>query len=84
MRSVLRRETGSARLTDLLVIVPLADPARNAPADDDASIPDGVLPVATFLHRDRVLHWLTVRFCPLERLLRPAPLPLACDGRVLR
>jgi uncharacterized membrane protein YcaP (DUF421 family) len=84
MRSVLQRETGSVRLTDLLVIVLLADAAQNALADDYASIPDGILLVATILFWSRALNWLTFRFRPLERLLHPAPLPLARDGRLLR
>ncbi len=49
MRSVRQRETGPARLTDLLVIVLPADAVQNALVDDDASIPDGVLLVATIL-----------------------------------
>jgi uncharacterized membrane protein YcaP (DUF421 family) len=80
----LRRETGAIGITDLLVIVIIADAAQNAMAGEYKSITEGVVLVATIAFWDYTLDWLGYRFPWMQRLLRAAPLPLIKNGRMLR
>lgn len=84
LRVVMRREAGAVGITDLLVVVLLADAAQNAMADDYTSIPDGVLLVATIVFWSHTLNWLGFRYPLIQRFVHPAPLKLVEDGRLLR
>jgi uncharacterized membrane protein YcaP (DUF421 family) len=55
MRVILKRQAGGLAITDLLVIVLIADAAQSAMAGDYQSIPDGILLVATILLRSLVM-----------------------------
>ena len=81
---VLRREAGALGISDLLVVVLIADAAQNAMASEYKSVTEGAVLVGTIVAWDYALDWLGYRFPALGRLLRPAPLPLIKDGRVLR
>lgn len=81
---VLRREAGAISVGDLLVVVLVADAAQNAMASDYKSITEGVLLVGTIVGWDYFLNWLGYRSRWVHNLLRPAPLPLIKDGRLLR
>ena len=81
---VLKRESGAVGITDLLVVVLLADAAQNGMAADYSSIPDGILLVATIIFWSYALNWLGYHFRLIERLVHPQPLPLVKDGRMLR
>jgi Predicted membrane protein len=81
---VLRREAGAISVSDLLVVVLVADAAQNAMASDYKSITEGVLLVGTIVGWDYFLNWLGYRSRWVHNLLRPAPLPLIKDGRLLR
>lgn len=80
LRVILKRQAGAMGPPDLLVIVMIADAAQNAMADDYSSISDGLLIVATILFWCYALDWLGYRFPPIQRLLRPAPLPLVKEA----
>jgi uncharacterized membrane protein YcaP (DUF421 family) len=84
LRLVLKRESGAIGITDLLVVVLLADAAQNGLADDYRSIPDGLLLVATIVFWSWALDWLGFRFPVFQRLVHPKPLLLIRDGRLLR
>ncbi|HSK08850.1 MAG TPA: YetF domain-containing protein [Vicinamibacterales bacterium] len=84
LRLVLKRQSGAVGLTDLLVIVLIADAAQNAMADDYRSIPDGLLLVTVIVFWSHALDWLGYRFPALNRLVHPPPLPLVRDGLMLR
>ena len=81
---VLRREAGAISVGDLLVVVLVADAAQNAMASDYKSITEGVLLVGIIVGWDYFLNWLGYRSRWVHDLLRPAPLPLIKDGRLLR
>jgi len=81
---VLRREAGALGISDLLVVVLIADAAQNAMASEYKSLTEGAVLVGTIVAWDYSLDWLGYRFHALQRLLRPTPLPLIRDGRVLR
>jgi uncharacterized membrane protein YcaP (DUF421 family) len=81
---VLRREAGALGISDLLVVVLIADAAQNAMASEYKSVTEGAVLVGTIVAWDYFLDWLGFTFPPIGRLLRPAPLPLVKDGRMLR
>lgn len=81
---VLRRESGAIGITDLLVVVLIADAAQNAMAGEYVSITEGALLVGTIAVWDYTLDWLGYHSRFVARVLRPAPLPLIRDGRMLR
>ena len=73
---LLRREAGAISISDLLVVVLVADAAQNAMASDYKSITDGVILVGAIAFWDFFLNWLGYRFPSVQRLLRPRPLLL--------
>src|SRR4030095_8539126 len=81
---VLRRQAGAVGIPDLLLVVLIADAAQNAMSSEYKSITEGVVLVGTIAFWDYSLDWLGYRFPKLHRLVRPAPLPLIKEGRLLR
>ncbi len=79
---VLRRGAGTLGISDLLVVVLIADAAQNAMADEYKSITEGLILVATIVFWDYSLDWLGYRVSWVGRLVRPAPLLLIKDGRL--
>jgi uncharacterized membrane protein YcaP (DUF421 family) len=81
---LLRRGAGTIGISDLLVVVLIADAAQNAMASEYKSITEGLILVTTIVFWDYFLDWLGYRFPPVRRLLRPAPLLLIKDGHIQR
>lgn len=79
-----RRQAGSIGISDLLVLVLIADAAQNAMSSDYHSITEGVVLVATIVGWDYLLDWAAYKSPLLRRLLRPAPLLLIRDGQMQR
>ena len=84
LRGVLKREAGTVGITDLLVVVLLADAAQNSLAPDSAALPDGLLLVATIVFWAYLLNWLGYRSPRFQKLVHPRPLQLVRDGELLR
>ncbi len=84
MRVVLKRQSGSLGITDVLVIVLIADASQNAMAGSYNSVPDGILLVSTLIFWNFALDWLGYRIPFIERLLTPSPLMLVLNGKMLR
>ncbi len=84
LRIVLRREAGTVGITDLLVIVLIADAAQNGMASDYKSITEGVFLVATIVFWSYFLDWLSYHFPSLRRFLQPPTLTLIKKGQMLR
>lgn len=84
LRVILKRQSGTLGLTDLLVLVLIADAAQNAMSDDYSSITDGILLVAVIMGWCYALDWLGFHFKIIHRLLVPPPLPLVKEGRMVR
>lgn len=84
LRVILKRQSGTTGVTDLLVIVLIADAAQNGMADDYKSVSSGLLLVATIVGWSFVLDWLAFRFPRAARFIHPRPLPLVKDGVMLR
>ncbi len=79
-----RRQTGQVSTADLIVIVVIADAVQNGMAGEQKSVADALLLAATIMLWDWALDWLAYRSPWVARLLRPAPLLLIQDGKVLR
>lgn len=83
LRVVLKRQMGAVGITDLLVVILLADAAQNAMAGDYKTIPDGILLVSTMVFWSYLLDWMGYRFAWFQRLVQSPPLPLVEDGELL-
>jgi uncharacterized membrane protein YcaP (DUF421 family) len=81
---VLRREAGAVGISDLLVVVLIADAAQNAMANEYKTVTEGLTLVSTLAFWDYFLDWLSYRFPFFQRLLRPSPLLLIKDGQLQR
>jgi uncharacterized membrane protein YcaP (DUF421 family) len=84
LRIVLKRQSGTTSVTDLLVIVLIADAAQNAMADDYSSVTDGLVLVATIIGWSFFLDFLAFRVPVLRRFIQPNPLLLVEHGRILQ
>ena len=84
MRLVLKRQAGSVGITDLLVVVLIADAAQNGLAGEYRSILDGLVLVGTIIFWSYALDWLGYRVPFLQRFIHPPALPLVRDGQILR
>lgn len=81
---VLRREAGSVGISDLLLVVLVADAAQNAMANEYKTVTEGLVLVSTLAFWDYFIDWLGYRYPSLQRVLRPAPILLIKDGRFQR
>ena len=83
LRVVLKREAGTVGISDLLVVVLLADAAQNALAGNYQSITDGLLLVTTILFWSYVLDWLGYYSPIVRRWIMPPALLLVKNGETL-
>lgn len=84
LRVILKRQTGTLGMSDLLLITLLADAAQNAMAGEYKSLPDGIVLVATIIFWNYLFDWLSFKSAWFSRLIEPSPLPLIEDGKMLR
>ncbi len=80
----LRRGIGGIGITDLLLVVIIADAAQNGMSGDYKTVTEGVVLVTTIVFWDFVLDYLGFKSPTIERILRPRPLPLIKNGEVIR
>ncbi len=83
IRLVLQRETGSVKITNVLVVVLVADAVQGAMIADSTSLGDGILLVGVILLWAYSLDWLGYRVPAIQRWVHPPPLLLVKDGRML-
>lgn len=83
-RVVIRRRVGAVGISDILVLVIIADASQNAMSGEYRSITDGAILVATIVAWNYAVDWAAYRSPRLRRLLEPPPLLLVDRGRVLR
>ena len=84
LRFVMKRQSSTIGIADILVIVVIADAAQNSFAKEYTSITEGIVLVLTIVFWDTALNWVSYRFKTFERLLAAAPLPLIENGRLNR
>ncbi len=84
LRILVRRHVGSYGLTDLLLIVLIADAAQNAMAGEYHTLTEGAALCGTIIGWSAFLEWIAFRSPTLRLWLEPPPLPLIQNGRLLR
>lgn len=84
LRALRKRQASTVGMSDLLVMVLIADAAQNAMASEYRSITDGLILVATIILWSYVLDWLGYLSPTIGRFVHPPPLPLIKNGRMIR
>jgi len=79
---VFRRDAGSLSVSDLLVVVLIADAAQNGMAGEYRSVTEGAIVVGTIFAWNYALDWLAYRSRTVSRLLHPPSLLLIRDGQI--
>ena len=77
-----RRDAGSLSVSDLLVVVLIADAAQNGMAGEYKSLTEGAVIVATIFAWNYVLDWLAYRSRFVYWLLHPPSLLLIRNGQI--
>jgi len=83
-RIVVRREMGAIALSDMLLVMLVADAVQNGMSADYRSVVDGIVLVSTILGWNVLLDWAAYRSTTLRRLIVPRPLTLIRNGAILR
>ncbi len=79
---VFRRDAGSLGVSDLVVVVLIADAAQNGMAGEYRSLTEGALLVATIFLWNELLDWLSFRYPVMHWLMHPPRLLLIKNGRI--
>lgn len=83
-RWIVRRHVGSIALSDILLLVLVADAAQNGMSGDYRSISEGMVLVGTLVAWNMLVDALSYRFDAFRKFSEPKPLPVIWNGRVLR
>ena len=83
-RLILRRDVGSASVTDFLFVVILGDAAQNAMIGQGSSVADGMALVSTLVFWNYGLDFCSYHFPAVERLISARKLCLVRDGKLHR
>jgi uncharacterized membrane protein YcaP (DUF421 family) len=83
-RFVFHRDIGSIAITDVMLLVLIADAASNGMSGNYDSITDGCLLVTTLAGWNYVLNWISFHFPSIRRLVESPPLVLVKDGKLQR
>ena len=83
MRMGPTRQVGSVSVSDMLVLVLLADAAQNAMAGGYESITSGLVLVAVILFWDYAIDWLTFQFPSIDKFLMRKTVCLVKNGKIL-
>ena len=84
LRLVVRRQVGGIGITDILVIVLIAEVTGNGISDNFQSIGESAILVCTILFWSTLIEWLQSRYPAFERLARDPKIKLIENGRMLR
>jgi uncharacterized membrane protein YcaP (DUF421 family) len=82
-RFIVGRQSSAIGLADILVVVLIADAAQNAFAKEYQSITEGIALVLTIVFWDFALDWLGYHSRFFGWLIKPPPLALIRDGKML-
>ena len=84
LRVILKGRTSAVSVSDLLVLVLIADAAQNAMAAEYTSITDGIVLVTTIVLCSFAVDWVAFRSATVRRFVHPARKPLVVEGRIIR
>lgn len=79
-RFIVRRDTGSLSVQDVLVLVIIADAAQNGMSTEYKSVLDAFVLIGTIVGWDALLNYLSFRFKPMRRIVFPHPICMVKDG----
>ena len=79
---IFRRDAGSLSVSDLLVVVLIADAAQNGMAGEYKSLTEGIVVVATIFAWNYLLDWMAYRSRFVSWLLHPPSLLLIRNGQI--
>ena len=82
MRVLAARQIGQLGVSDLLVIVVIADAAQNGFSSDYKSITEGIVLVLTIVFWDYLIDFLSMNVSAFKFLARAPATPLIVDGKV--
>ncbi len=82
-RFIMRRDVGSMAVSDILLLVIIADAAQNAMAAEYRSVTEGLILISTILGWNFLLDWAGWRFARMRRFLQAQRLLLVSDGRMI-
>jgi uncharacterized membrane protein YcaP (DUF421 family) len=83
-RVVIRRRIGAVGISDILLVVIIADAAQSGLSGEAKSITEALIVVGTIVAWNWIIDWLNYHVPALQSLLEPPPLPLIENGRILR
>lgn len=83
-RFILRRDIGAIGITDIMLLVLIADAASNGMSGGYDSITDGCILIATLAGWNYILDWMSFHFPAARRAIQPPPLALIRDGQLQR
>jgi uncharacterized membrane protein YcaP (DUF421 family) len=81
-RVVIRRRIGAVGMSDILLVVIIADAAQSGLSGEAKSVTEALIVVATIFAWNWIIDWLNYSVA-LQGVLEPPPLPLIENGRVL-
>ena len=79
-----RRGVGEIGITDVLIVVMIADAAQNGMSADYKSVTEGFVLIGTLVFWDYLLDYLSAKSKFFERVLSPPKLCLIKNGEMLR
>ena len=83
LRFIFKREAAALEISDLLVIVLIADAVSNGMSGSYTSVTDALVLAATLIGWNWLLAYLAFRFPAARWIIRPQPLLLIKNGRLL-
>jgi uncharacterized membrane protein YcaP (DUF421 family) len=83
LRVILKRQSQGVSITDILLIVLIADASQNGMSAQYRSVTEGLLLIGTLVFWNFLLDWLAYTSPWFGRLVQPAALPLVENGRML-
>lgn len=83
-RVVIRRRVGAVGISDILLVVVIADAAQSGLSGDARSVTEALLVVGTIFAWNWVIDWLNFHVPALRGVLEAPPLLLVRNGHVLR
>ncbi|TJZ73599.1 DUF421 domain-containing protein [Chitiniphilus eburneus] len=83
-RLILRRDSGSVNISDVLLIVIISEAIQQPMAGDIKSLLEGLLLVGTLVFWNMLVDWICFRYPRIQKYLEPPPLLLIRDGTILR
>lgn len=82
-RFVLRRDSGSLGVADILFVVVVADASQNGMAGSYQTLAEGAVLIGTLVFWNYALDWAACRWPLMHKLTEPPPMQVVKDGQML-